>query len=272
MREFLLKNALGATWSLNDVESFLSSPKGIGGERKTTYTQIGNSFVATENKIKQKNITGKITFADYQKFEDFCRFIQHRPLTLYYTAAHEYRIDVLIEKISKTEYEILGLNCEISMKGLTPWYKVISKANSRDSSSVKIYPYTYDYLYENSAGGSIEFMSDSTEESPIKLVIIGPCINPKWEHYLNDVKIADGEITCKIEAGHRLVVDATKIPYTISECDNTGTELLSLYQQSDFSTQRFLFAGYGENRIYITHEGEHELNAIIEARIEYEAI
>ena len=41
IREFSLKNAIGNTWNLNDLESFLTEPDGLGFEYDVDYQQIG---------------------------------------------------------------------------------------------------------------------------------------------------------------------------------------------------------------------------------------
>lgn len=70
MRKFRLQNAIGTQWDLTVEDSFLSNPKGLGGERKTTYAQIGNRWIGMEDVQKQKNITGKVVFETYEKFQD----------------------------------------------------------------------------------------------------------------------------------------------------------------------------------------------------------
>lgn len=271
MREFKLQNAIGQQWNLTVQDSFLSAPKGLGVERKTTYEQIGNKWIGTEDMQKQKSITGKAVFESYEKFHDFCMFAQHRPLTLIYTSAGTYRIQVSLEKIGKTEMEAIGISSDITMKGLTAWYKIINVEDT-EAGYGKKYPYIYDYTYADNAIGNLEFNTDSVAESPVKLVIIGPCLNPSWIQYENGILKATGRVSCVVGEGNRLIVDTTKIPYEIAECSQSGEKVRDLYQDSDFSTQRFLFAGYGHTKISVTHEGSAEIHAAAEVMIEYEAV
>lgn len=271
MRSFVLQNAIGAQWDLNAEDSFLTSPKGLGGERKTTYEQIGSRWIATEDLQKQKSVTGKAVFESYEKFNQFCMFAQHRPLTLIYTAAGTYMIQVNVEKIGKTEMELQGITADITLKGLTAWYRNLRIEDTKDGEGKK-YPFTYDYIYADSAIGSISFDTDSVADNPVKLVIIGPCTNPIWTQYENGILKATGKVVCTVSEGNRLVVDTTKIPYEIAEYGQDGKKVRDHYKNSDFSTQRFLFAGYGHTEISVTHEGNAEIRAAAEVMIEYDAV
>lgn len=270
MREFRLKNARGDEWNLTEEKSFLASPK-ISAERKIAYMQIGSISIKTEDVLKQKSIPAKIVFGGYEIYDGFCRFIQHRPLELVYTAADTYRMKVEIEKLTKTELDNAGLTVDITMKGLTTWYKSVFQENMQPAGG-KVYTYTYPYTYSDNTQGSIEFECDSVEASPIRLNIMGPCENPAWELYVNGIKSASGKVLCSISEGHRLVVDATQIPYELAEYDGSGAFVQSLYQLSDFSTQRFLQAGFGKNRVACRHDGTAPIKVAAEVRIEHAAV
>lgn len=44
------------------------------------------------------------------------------------------------------------------------------------------------------------------------------------------------------------------------------------YQQSDFSTARFIYAPPGESTLKFSHEGSQEMNVSVEVRAYYEAV
>lgn len=268
MRSFILKNAQGAEWNLNLPESFFTGPKGLGGETKTNYVQMGNRFVKTTEVLKQKSVTGKIIFSGYEEYGRFCRFVQHKPLSIQYTADGTYQMSVSLEKLTKTEMEAAGLCGEITLKGLTTWHQYQYAENMQETYG-KTYPYTYDYVYADLAAGAIEFAVDSVEECPVRLSLIGPCVNPAWSLYVNGILKTTGRITGTIKEGRRLVIDATKIPYEIAEYDNSGNYVSDSYPYSDFSTGRFLYASYGQNKITVTHEGSSKIKMAAEVRIEY---
>lgn len=271
MRKFTLKNARGEEWDLNATKSFLSDPKGLGGERKTTYKPIGSTYAKTTDNIKQKAVSGTVVFSDYEEFEKFCRFVQHAPLVLIYTAADTYMMQVSIDKLTKTELDEMGLQSDITMKGLTTWYRAVY-VEKMEVSDGKKYPYQYSYKYIDSQMGTITISSDSVAESPVRISILGPCKNPSWTHYINGQKAETGKIKGEISAGNRLVIDSTKIPYEIVEYDQNGKMVKDRYQDSDFATERFIRAGYGNNVISATHEGSEELKIAVEARLEYEFV
>lgn len=271
MRKFVLRNALGEAKDLTEIGSFLTNPKGLGKDRIASYVQIGNRYVVNDNKRKQSSINGKITFESYEGYKDFCRFVMREPIILEYTAAGTYMMQVQIEKLGKTEMDNMGLTVDITMKGLTAWYKTMRYENL-SSENGKMYSHTYPYVYTDDAAGNIEYDVDSTEENPVKLTVFGPCTNPAWTLYINGVKTVDGKILCRIPEGNRLIVDTTNIPYEIAEYDASGEFVRDLYQYSDFATKRFLYSQFGTNKITFTHEGSEEIRVAAEVRIEYDSV
>lgn len=272
MRQFILINAQGSRWSLNDTASFFYDINGLGQEHKTSYEQIGNLFVKTEDALKQKSITGKIKFTDYASFERFSLFIQHKPLKMeYIPESSSYFIDISIDKLNKKELETLGLVCEIVIKGLGTFYRPVICENT-DIREGKKYLYPYPYRYRDNVVYAIQINSNSTQESPVRITVIGPCKNPKWTHYRNGIQKASGKICCSIPAGNRLIVSNERVPWEISEYNQKEEFVKDQYQSSDFNTERFLMVGYGLNLISFSHEGEGKLNLIVEGRIEYESV
>lgn len=273
IRKFRLKNSIGHVWNLNDIESFLTDPEGLGLEYNVKYQQIGNIFVKLQNDMKQKETSGKIKFTSYEKYREFCLFIQHKPLVMeYVTPAGDFLIDVSIDKLEKSEIETGGLFCSIKMLGLSTFYKTVRAENDGSVDSGKIYPYSYNYRYSDYSQGAVEFDCDSVLNSAVKLTIMGPCTNPSWTHYLNGTVASVGKVNCVIKNGNRLIIDNTKIPFEIAEYDSTGTFVQNLYQNSDFSTDRFVTLGFGSNKITFTHEGEKAISLIAEGKIIYESV
>lgn len=277
MRQFKLKNALGIEYDLTDIRHFLCYPSGLGQKYDVEYENIGYMYVKTEDVLRQKEIEGKMRFADYKEYQEFALFIQHKPLVLEYTAYGTYYMDVSVDYLEKSEIGVLGLTPEIRISGLTSWYKIIRMENVQGTDNGKIYPYTYPYSYSDFSSGEIEIHSDSAILSPCKIYLLGPCMNPSWSHYLNGNRVLTGKLgsadnPCIIEEGKRVIVDNTGSVYSIREYDTNGNMIRNLYDMSDFSTKRFVSLGYGENRITYQHEGANEMRAIIEGRITYAGI
>lgn len=273
MREFKLINARGDTWNMNELDSFLHSPKGLGGERKQTYIQVGNRFKVTKDVLKQKAPTCKVAFSGYEEFNRFAKFIQHKPLVLEYTTpAGTYYMQVYITKVTKTELETVGLQTELTFAGLTTWYKKISLEKPKQPANSKKYPYSYNYVYTDTERGTLKWTCESTEDSPIRLSILGPCKNPMWVHRVDGQVVASGKLQVDIEAGHRVVIDTTQTPFCIAEYTNRNVFVRDLYGFSDFETERFLFAGFGENRITVIHEGIGDMQVAMEVQEEYAVV
>lgn len=273
IREFRLKNAIGNEWDLNDRSSFLQDPDGLGFEYDVEYQQIGNIFIKLTDNMKQKEASGQIVFKTYNRYHYFCLFIQHKPIVLQYTTqAGTFNMDVSIDRLDKSELDTGGLYCDVRIIGLSTFYKVIRAENDGSIVAGKIYPYSYNYRYSDYSQGAVQFESDSVLDSGVKITILGPCTNPSWTHYINGKISSSGKVNCKIKDGNRLVVDNTKIPYEIAEYDSTGTYVQNLYQESDFSTERFINLGFGSNKIAFSHEGENSIALIAEGKLIYESV
>lgn len=277
MRKFRLINGQGERFELNRKDSFFHDIKGFGFEDATQYEQIGHDFYPLEEILSQGKIEGKILFAGkkpYETYREFARFIRSTPLTLVYQPDEVFRVPVRIATLGKEELSHGGavLVSEISFVTQGLFYKSITKYSNTLSVGGKIYPYTYDYAYSDVSYNSVEIESDSYEDSPCKITIHGPCMNPIWKHYVNNVLYETGAYVGTISGDHKLVIDTTKMPYSITE-RGAGDEIVAdRYQLCDFSTERFFHLRHGSNRISVTHEGINTLKVIVEGRINYETV
>ena len=104
------------------------------------------------------------------------------------------------------------------------------------------------------------------------LMVYGPCTNPVWKHYVNNVLYETGKYEGSIPDGHKLVIDTTQIPYSITERGVSDEVVADRYQMCDFTTERFFHLQYGSNRISVVHEGLNVLNVMVEGRISYETV
>ena len=158
------------------------------------------------------------------------------------------------------------------MKGICDYCKEVVEYNPGTESGGKVYNYSYDYQYLKGGKNTITIESDSYQSSPVKLVIIGPAINPAWRHYLNDELVTTGKVNGIIGTDNRLIIDTTTIPYKIIQVDALGQLVSDMYQQSDFSTYRFVRFGHGRNTVTFTADESNVLNVGVEAQIEYATI
>ena len=86
------------------------------------------------------------------------------------------------------------------------------------------------------------------------------------------LSISSGAVATEIKEGQKLVVrsEADRLEIAIYTTENEWVE--DVYQQSDFSTARFIYAPPGDSTLKFSHEGSQELNVSVEVRAYYEAV
>ena len=277
VRKFYLVNKRGKRYELLTRRQFLHSPGGLGYQESTIYQRLGEQFSVVDEGLEQGEITGSVFFPNpnaYDKYFEFVQFCRDTPIYLTYVPVkQEYMRQVRLDTIGKTEIEGTGLNCSVTFKALTLWYKRVKSINdSGDSSSGKEYEYTYDYRYSTNATNTVSFDSDSYNDSPIRLTIFGECTNPRWQHYVDNVLVATGAVEGTVQNGMKLVIDTTVVPYSIKQLNMLDEEVLNMYPLSDFSTDRFLLAKKGKNRISVSHSSADALSVMVEANISYASV
>lgn len=274
IRQITLKNKNGIILNLNDTDHFFEQLSGFGFERKIDTESVGINFIEVENYIKQPKIKGNMKFSSYAFYNSFIRFSQFTPLIMSYTMPgidETYYINIKAESIGKTEKENDLLVCPVEFLGYGHFYREVSAQNETGGTG-KVYPYTYPYTYSDNSSGTVTIESDTTLESPVKITFFGECENPSWTHYADGVVVGNGKVNCTVGAGERLIIDTTSVPYSIKKFDSTLTEIDDCYQDSDFSTNRFVLLQLGENKIGFTHEGTGDLSVLVEGRLEYESV
>ena len=277
MRTFKLIDNDGNTYDItakNDL--FFYGIDGLGYTQDSKFQRIEDRYALLEKYTAQGNIKGSIRFwqpGAEKKYFDFAQFCQNEPIKMVYNPGHgEYVRNGIITKISRTDGTGAELTIEIEFKAQTPWYKTISQYNDGGIVGGKVYDYTYDYNYSSSVVNTVSIDSDSYQSSPIKLIIYGPATNPSWRHYLNNVLQSSGKINGTVLPNHKLIIDTTSIPYSIKQFDMLGNEISDMYQQSDFSTERFVRFGKGRNTVSVQADNTNKLNVGVEAQIEYATV
>lgn len=305
MRTFALVDNDGNTYDVTvKNKAFLYGVSGLGYAKESQFLRIKERFALARMEFEQNKITGTVRFwqpnaeAEYFEFAQFCQnsplklryapksgsltestyknaFVSDKTLFLpyKYITKENYFRDGYVTVIDKSDGVGNYLEVTIEFTCTTPWYKNISEYNYGGvSDSGKEYPYTYPYLYTGSVNNEVTIKSDSRQQSPSRIVILGPATNPIWRHYLNDVLVSTGKVNGSILPNHRLVIDTTTIPYSIKEFDAQGREVADLYQSSDFTTERFVRLGYGENRITVSASDTTVIGLGVEAQIEYATV
>lgn len=277
MRTFRLYDNDGNRYNLTSRNYlFFFAIDGLGFEQSAEFQRIEDRFALLESHIEQATIEGTIKFwqpeAELQYF-NFAQFCQNQPIMMDYNNNYgTYSRRGIITKIERGDGDGNELLIKIEFKAQTPWYKEIIEYNPGTESGGKVYNYSYDYTYLKGGKNTITIDSDSYQSSPVKLVVIGPAINPSWRHYLNGELMTEGKINGIIGPDNRLIVDTTTIPYRIIQVDALGQLVSDLYQQSDFSTYRFVRFGHGRNTVTFSADESNILNVGVEAQIEYATI
>lgn len=279
MRKFILTNAIGESWDLQDKDRvFFAEPEGLGWEDSTEYVRAGNNYKPLEQIWEQKHIEGTLFFLKdpYPTYYSFVQFAAKAPLTLTYAPTNDrtYRVRCRLSNIGKselTEYRVL--ECPVTFLALGPFYKIVSAYNSGESAGGgKQYDYTYDYAYSDWAAETVRISSDSVEDSPCKIMIYGPCENPIWRHYVDGQLVGMGSMTGEVPQDRILVIDSTTIPYSITEQDYLGNLTADRYQACDFGTERFIFLKNGNNTIAVSHTDVTVCPLKVEANISYASV
>ncbi len=207
-------------------------------------------------------MTGRIFFGGinaYKNYRAFSRFVRAVPLTLVYEMEEAFRVPVRMTEIAKSELITggAGLDCEVAFTATGLFYKNVSGYSGTLSIVGKIYPYEYTYTYADVTQNTLMIDSDSHGDSPCKVTVYGPCTNPVWKHYVNNVLYETGKYEGSISDGHKLVIDTTQIPYSITERGVSDEVVADRYQMCDFTTERFFHLQYGSNRISVVHPQVH---------------
>ena len=277
MRTFTLYDADGNTYDLTAKgELFFYGIENLGYQTEAKFQRIEDRFAILENYMAQAKIKGTIRFwqpnAEFKYFE-FSQFCQNKPLRMEYNPGHGlFSRDGYITQVKRSDGKDKALTIEIEFSATTPWYKVVAEYNTGDVTDGKTYNYTYDYHYSSAVQGSVIIDSDSFQSSPVKLIILGPVTNPTWRHYLNNVLQTEGKVNGEVLANNRLIIDTTTIPYSIKQVDAYGNLVADMYQQSDFSMDRFVRFGYGRNVVSVTAENVDVVKLGVEAQIEYATV
>ena len=277
MRTFKLFDNDGNSYDVttkNDL--FFYSVDGLGMEETTEFQRIEDRFAILSKYTAQTKIKGTLRFWQpdaEQKYFEFAQFCQNTPIRMEYNPKYGvFSKSGIISKIERGDGTGNSLEITITFTAQTPWYKTITQYNDGIITGGKVYDYEYDYTYSSAVINSVTVDSDSYQSSPVKIIIFGPAVNPTWRHYLNNLLQTSGKLNGSVLANHKLVIDTTSIPYSIKQFDMLGNLISDMYQQSDFSTQRFVRFGRGRNTVTVSAENTTNLNVGVEAQIEYATV
>lgn len=311
MRYFSLINNSGETLDITTKNIFFNEIAGLGFEEETSFRHVGEVWWLNTASYRQKPITGKIIFTDYNnadpyiEFRKFFRFITKVPLTLLYypdgLEGKEYRRRVRVTKLEKSELNVYGVFDEtIEFTPYTPWYELMIAENKGSISDFTgkwiwgdgadnppvVFAPTPDTAIPPRFGSAerrwVSLDIFSSGNSPARFIMYGPISEPSWTHYVDGNAVATGgfseEIT--IDADEALVVDNVDEINQIkvySYFTNTegepviGEVLRDLYQKRDFNVPCFISLRPGNNRIAVSSSTEDPIRMRLEGHV-YNAV
>ena len=84
--------------------------------------------------------------------------------------------------------------------------------------------------------------------------------------YQNDKLVAAGKCNVTVAAGNKLVINSDPPNMELALYSLTNTFLANEYQNSDFSTERFLQRPVGDSKLYFLHDGGGLVDAYVEVK------
>lgn len=270
MRRFKLKNALGQEFDLMRKDAFFHSPDGLGYSADITSSDLGDYYIAVDEKLSQKTVTGEMIFSTYEMYDIFIEFCMHSPLILFKNSGEQSseweQATCTLSKLSLSEIGAKSrrLICPIDFLLESPW-KREQTYQTTNSGSIKAngYPHGYPRTYVSAQNSAVKVNNPGNKEAPIKITILGKCTYPHYSLRQNGIEVAQGTIKADIESGYRLIIDSNPETAEISIYSITG-ECTDAYQMSDFSTERFIYAPPGTSILQFSQTGGDNVTAIVE--------
>ena len=274
MRKFKIINADGLEFDLMRKDAFFNLPTGLGFSISDESFSTGFGWIETESELEQGVISGEMVILNYSVYSEFSKFCAKEPLVFCYAPAGSWFFrDCKISKLDKGDIDekTHRLVCPIDLLCYSVWYdnKWVFKATTAENDG-KTYNYKYPYVYSETTAGAVTLLNTGAIQSPCRIHVQGVVVNPKWALTVNGVVTQRGEINITIPNGNKLLVDSTAQSMEIAEYTHNNEFVRNLYQYSDFSTSRFIFAPPGTSVLSFSHEGINEIQVYVEVK-EYAA-
>ena len=269
-RQFKLIDSVGAEYDLCDTAHAFYSPDGLGFSRNISSVQVGSAFAMVESKLNQQTIKGEMRFRDYDAYAAFNTFISAGNLTLGYRpkgfTVWYYR-KVEVQRLDKTEIDRQAhrLICPIDFICLSQWYeKAYAKETIDLTGENTVFPLVFPFVFADAEKNELVLQNERVSPAPCKIIISGPVSNPHWSLISGGKTIASGGVQISLLAGEQLIIDANIESMGITKL--SGNTETNVYQLSDFSTERFIYAPTGESRLKFTHSTGAALDVTVEVR------
>lgn len=269
-RQFRLINSVGEEYDLCDLAHVFYAPDGLGFSRNISTMQVGDAFAPVENKLAQQVIKGEMRFKSYALYSEFKEFISSGNLTLAYQPKGLqtwYYRNVEVQRLDKSEIDRTAhrLICPIDFLCFSQWYEKDNAKKTIDLTGENtVFPLVFPWVFCDAEKNELLLVNERISPAPCKIIISGPCVNPAWTLRQDGRTIASGAMTMSIATGEKLIVDANIESMRIVKETSAGE--VNMYQHSDFSTERFIYAPTGESKLKFTHSNTSALNITVEVR------
>lgn len=269
-RKFKLINSVGAEYDLCDLNHALYSPDGLGFNKNIDSVQVGSAFAPVEDKLNQQTITGEIVFKSYEYYSEFNDFISSGELTFAYQPRNYdiwYYRSCKVKRLDKSEINSTThrLHCPIDFLCFSQWYEsVIAERTVYEVSENSVFPLTFPFTFADKNINEVIIVNTNVDPAPCKIEILGPCSNPRWELKHNDQTIANGRVSVSLSEGESLIVNANIEDMQITKVSEDSET--DVYQYSDFSTDRFIYAPNGRSILRFYHDSDYALDITVEVR------
>lgn len=190
MRKFYLENEQGQRKTLQGTGVFFHRPQGLGFASDIEYFESADAFFVEANKQSvQPNVFGNFVFLKdrdpYMQYAELVDWLSvAESLTLIYQPAQyrELLMDVDLESVDLTEKTEFGvLECPVSFKGKTPYYKRMPETFvfTSEPGEAKRYTYSYPFKYgQTGKGSSVEVFNSGHFPASVIFEARGPIARP----------------------------------------------------------------------------------------------
>lgn len=295
VRHFTLINSVGEEYDITNKQVLLSEPSGLGIKRDNNYRRVGNRFYLLSKRRAQENFKGVVNFTPpdaYIKYNEFVEFLSKEPLKLRYKPIDNYDYykyrgvfpkwdyvfyqNVMIGSLSKQDLTKYGsLECQLELTPLTPWYRSLyltSEDKEHKPGVVWERTSTFTWEWETNDVKRLRFDADCHIPSPIKVMIPGPAVHPSWRHYVDNTLVREGSIDCVVPVNHNLVIDNTSDTFRVVIETTGGEYVRNVYQDCDFSKDKFIEVQNGSNVISATFTETDNNSINAEVMLFYESV
>lgn len=269
-RQFKLINSVGAEYDLCHLDHALYSPDGLGFSKSYDSVQVGAAFALAEERLNQQTITGEMVFKGYENYSEFRDFISDGKLTLAYQPRNDdtwYYRSCWVKELKKGDISptTRRLHCPVDFLCFSQWYEsAIAERTVDQISENSVFPLTFPFIFTDVNINEIKIVNPKASPAPCKIIISGPVSNPRWTLISGGKSIATGAVQITLLAGELLIVDANI--ETMGIIKVSGDTETNVYQYSDFSTERFIYAPSGESKLVFAHSTSAALGVIVEVR------